>query len=456
MEHSFDLVVVGAGPGGCLAAKTAAKGGLKVCLIEAKPAEYVGLKACGDAVGKHHFDNIGLRYPKGSELCWELRGVKIVSPDGEVVFNVEGAGAKAFLLDRKEFGKRLVKEALDAGAELMDETTAIEPIVEDDRIIAVRVTGKRFRGTIRGRVFVDASGVSAVLRRKAPETPGFERTVDKRDLELAYRELRILEEGLEDVDYGYIYLTQRYAPGGYFWLFPKGVRTVNTGLGVQAVEGNPNPRISFTRFIDDRLPYIARAKVLDGRGAYVPTRRPLDNMVSNGLLVVGDAACQVNPIHGGGIGPAMTAGKLAGETVLEALEKGDVSYKGLWSYNVKHMRGYGSKQASLDVFRMLLQSLSDEDLNYGMSRGLISEEEVLKASMQGEVKLTITEKVLQFLRSIGRLSLIVKLKETAALMKLVKNHYQVFPEDPDEYPGWLRETRRLFDEARKIVGLRKA
>lgn len=439
-----------------MAAKTAAMGGLNVCLIEAKPAEHVGLKACGDAVGKHHFDNIGLRYPSGPELCWELRGIKIVSPDEKTVFRVEGAGAKAFLLDRREFGKRLVKEALDAGTELMDETTAVEPIVEDGYMVAVRVTGKKFRGTIRGRVFIDASGVSAVLRRRAPEVPGFERTVDKSDFEVAYRELRVLREELKDVDYGYIYLTQKYAPGGYFWLFPKGVRSVNTGLGVQAVEGSPNPRISFLRLINDRFSHIVNADVLDGRGAYVPTRRPLDNMVSNGLLVVGDAACQVNPIHGGGIGPAMTAGKLAGETILEALERGDVSFRGLWSYNVRYMRGYGSKQASLDVFRIFLQSLSDDDLNYGMSHGLISEEDVLKASMQGDLRLTISEKTLRFLRSIGRLSLALKLREVAELMKLVKRHYQVFPDSPDDYSDWLRGAREFFNEAKKLVSLRKA
>ena len=66
--EKFDVVIVGAGTGGCMTARTAAKAGLKVCLIDRKERAFIGEKICGDAVGKHHFDNLGLAYPKGEEL----------------------------------------------------------------------------------------------------------------------------------------------------------------------------------------------------------------------------------------------------------------------------------------------------------------------------------------------------------------------------------------------------
>ncbi len=452
MKPLYDLVVVGAGTSGCLAAKTAVENGLNVCLIESKSAENIGLKACGDAVGKHHFDNVGLAYPTGSELCWELEGVKIFSPDFETSFRIMGLGAKAFMVNRREFGRRLIKEALDAGVELMDKTTVLKPIIEDNHVVAIRVKGSVFSGVLRGKVFIDASGVSAVLRRNAPEVPGFERIVDRGDLEIAYREIRVSENEIDDKTFGHIYLSQRYAPGGYFWLFPKGSNVVNIGLGVQFSRAKMEIKNYFTRFIDEKLSWLNKAEILDGRGAFVPTRRPLDNMVSNGLIVVGDAACQVNPIHGGGIGPSMTAGKIAGETAVKALEKGDLSYRGLWNYNVAYMRGYGAKQASLDVFRVFLQSISDDELNYGMSRKLITEEDVLKASLYGEVKLTITDKALRFLRLVGKLSLVSRLRKISELMKTVKLHYQSFPENPDDFPRWLVTTRKLV-ETYKTVGM---
>ena len=62
------MAVVGAGTAGCMTAKTAAKAGLKVCLLDSKEREKIGKKVCGDAVGKHHFDELGLTAPKGEEL----------------------------------------------------------------------------------------------------------------------------------------------------------------------------------------------------------------------------------------------------------------------------------------------------------------------------------------------------------------------------------------------------
>ncbi|MEM2352136.1 MAG: FAD-dependent oxidoreductase, partial [Thermoproteota archaeon] len=66
--YRFDVIVVGAGTAGCMAAWTAAKAGLSVCLIDYKDYDSIGDKVCGDAIGKHHFDNFGLAYPRGDEL----------------------------------------------------------------------------------------------------------------------------------------------------------------------------------------------------------------------------------------------------------------------------------------------------------------------------------------------------------------------------------------------------
>ena len=64
----FDAVVVGAGTAGCLAAKTIAESGLKVCLVERKPKEAIGEKVCGDALGEHHLKTLGLEKPQSGEL----------------------------------------------------------------------------------------------------------------------------------------------------------------------------------------------------------------------------------------------------------------------------------------------------------------------------------------------------------------------------------------------------
>ena len=61
-------------------------------------------------------------------------------------------------------------------------------------------------------------------------------------------------------------------------------------------------------------------------------------MVSNGVMLVGDAASLVNPIHGGGIGPSMLSGYFAGQQIIEALSKGEPTKEALWGYNKKYIR----------------------------------------------------------------------------------------------------------------------
>jgi digeranylgeranylglycerophospholipid reductase len=63
--EKYDAIVVGAGTAGCLAAKTIAESGLKVCLVEKKPRAEIGEKICGDALGEHHLTFLGLQKPNG-------------------------------------------------------------------------------------------------------------------------------------------------------------------------------------------------------------------------------------------------------------------------------------------------------------------------------------------------------------------------------------------------------
>ena len=172
-------------------------------------------------------------------------------------------------------------------------------------------------------------------------------------------------------------------------------------------------------------------------------------MVSNGLVLVGDAACQVNPIHGGGIGPSMVAGRIAGEVVAKALEKGEASRENLWEYNRRFMEVYGAKQAGLDVFRMFLQGLSDEDLNYGMSRRLLREEDVLRVSVSGEVELGVGEKLSRALRGLSKPLFLLKLRAVLRMVKRVKKFYLNYP-DPKGFEGWRRRVENAFREVSKF------
>jgi digeranylgeranylglycerophospholipid reductase len=450
----FDVIVVGAGTAGCMAAKTTVEAGLKVCMVERKRREEIGEKICGDALGEHHLKNLGLEKPQGGELEKRIDGIKIYSPDLETAFTVQHEDFVGYLLNRRLFGQWLLKKALDNGAVLLDSTQCLEPMSEKNFVTGVLAknlkTGENV--LLKSKVVVDASGFLAIIRRKLSRQMRVESEVANQDVEACYREIRQLRQETEKAQYCEIYLNQRVTPGGYSWIFPKGGATVNAGLGVCMRSGFPNPKKQFYEHFLTK-PLFEGSLLLNGGAWYDPTRRPLDNMVGNGVVIIGDAACLVNPIHGGGIGPSMLSGHLAGKTIIEALEKGDVSQKSLWSYNCRYMELYGEKQAGLDVFRMLLLSSRDEDLNYGMRCGLLTEEDVLRTGLGEELHLKVTQAVKRVFRGLNNIRYLNMLRLTVKMMKEVKVHYRNYPETPEDFEGWRMKTEALFKEAgAKIVG----
>ncbi|MEM2739460.1 MAG: NAD(P)/FAD-dependent oxidoreductase [Candidatus Bathyarchaeia archaeon] len=443
MEPSriYDVIVVGAGTGGCSTALFAAEQGLKVCIVDVKREFDIGRKICGDAIGRHHFDNLGLPYPWDA-IINEVKGMKLYSPSRSTVFEIVGEGVSGFMLRRHRFGQSLLRDALNRGVELFDSTRALKPIVDGGVVVGVVAERGGVRVEFKGRVTVDASGVVAVLRRSIPEELLPERFVKPEDVQAAYREVRATGEEYDGCNYGEIYLSRVYAPGGYAWIFPRSDGTVNIGVGVQCGQGYPNPKTLLYRFLDT-VKGIGNT-ILDFGGGLVPTRRPLASLVANGFILVGDSACQVNPIHGGGIGPSMYAGKLAAEAIAEAYDRGLFKAEDLWSYNVGYMRSYGAKQAALDVLRRFLQDLSDEDIDYGMSARLLSEDDILKASMYGTLRITTLEKVKRLIRGSGRPELLLRLRRIARAMNKVRRLYERFPEDIGEFRGWLYGVKSIL------------
>jgi flavin-dependent dehydrogenase len=280
---------------------------------------------------------------------------------------------------------------------------------------------------------------------------GIEREVANEDVEACYREIRQLKQEKENSKYCEIYLNQKVTPGGYTWIFPKGGAKVNVGLGICMRGEFPNPKKQFYKHILAK-PVFEGSLLLNGGAWFDPTRRPLDNMVGNGVVITGDAASLVNPIHGGGIGPSMLSGFYAGKTIAEALGKGDPDQKALWPYNKMYMESYGKKQASLDIFRMFLLTSSDADLNYGMGCKLLTEDDVLKAGMGDDFHLNITETAKRVFRGLKRVRFLNKLRLTVSMMRQVKAHYDTYPDTPENFEEWRLQTEALFNQARtKLV-----
>jgi digeranylgeranylglycerophospholipid reductase len=448
--EKFDAIVVGAGTAGCLAAKTVAEKGLKVCLLEKKTRDEIGEKICGDALGEHHLKFLGLEKPTGGELEAKIDGIQIFSPDEQTIFTIADKDFVGHILNRRLFGQWLLKKATGAGAVLQDNMNFRSPIIEKGAVVGVTAknmkTGKV--AEMRSKVVVDATGYFGMVRKQLPADMGIDRELSNEDVEACYREIRQLKQETENTRYCEIYLNQKASPGGYIWIFPKGSAQVNVGIGAIMRKGYPNPKEQLykTAF---KKPMFDDSRMLTGGSWFDPVRRPIDNMVSDGVMLVGDAASLVNPIHGGGIGPSMLSGYFAGQQISQALEKGEPTKEALWGYNKRYIDTYGKKQGTLDIFKLFLLSCSDEDLNYGMAEKLMTEDDVLKAGMGDDFKLNITETARRVFRGLRRVGFLNRLRLTVTMMKGLSAHYNTYPTTPVGFDAWREQTVKLIEEGRQ-------
>nr|4OPT_A Chain A, Conserved Archaeal protein [Sulfolobus acidocaldarius DSM 639] len=449
-ELKYDVLIIGGGFAGSSAAYQLSRRGLKILLVDSKPWNRIGDKPCGDAVSKAHFDKLGMPYPKGEELENKINGIKLYSPDMQTVWTVNGEG---FELNAPLYNQRVLKEAQDRGVEIWDLTTAMKPIFEDGYVKGAVLFNRRTNEelTVYSKVVVEATGYSRSFRSKLPPELPITEDLDDKDADVAYREVLLTKEDIEDHDYLRIFFDQETSPGGYWWYFPKGKNKVNVGLGIQGGMGYPSIHEYYKKYLDKYAPDVDKSKLLVKGGALVPTRRPLYTMAWNGIIVIGDSGFTVNPVHGGGKGSAMISGYCAAKAILSAFETGDFSASGLWDMNICYVNEYGAKQASLDIFRRFLQKLSNDDINYGMKKKIIKEEDLHEASEKGDLHLSVADKAMRVISGLGRPSLLFKLKAVAESMKKIKELYLNYPRSPSSLGSWRREVDNVLTEFNKSL-----
>jgi digeranylgeranylglycerophospholipid reductase len=130
------------------------------------------------------------------------------------------------------------------------------------------------------------------------------------------------------------YLGNDVAPEGYLWIFPKGERSANVGIGISGRKSRDGSRAKdyLDRFIAKNFP---SGKTIEAIVGGVPVCQPLPCTVADGLMVVGDAARVVDPLTGGGIGSAMFTGRLAARVASECVSAGDCSKDALMRYDTE-------------------------------------------------------------------------------------------------------------------------
>src|SRR2546422_123795 len=183
----------------------------------------------------------------------------------------------------------------------------------------------------------------------------------------------------------------------------------------------------------------------------VSVRRQNDCLVANGYMLVGDSAWMPKPLDAGGIGPAIVAATIIGKNAVEAIESGDVSEGTLWQYNIDFINDYGYKTAGLEIFRRLLQTLTNEQINYGMKH-FLSKLDVDAISKGEHPDFGTVGKLGLMIRGALNKKLADGLRFTAQQNKILTEHYHDFPRTPDGYEAWHRTLHHILDESYTKLG----
>lgn len=340
------VVVVGAGPAGTAAAYNLAKAGLEVVLLER--GDYPGAKnVMGGVLYRQMMDDIIPEFWKEAPVerhiveqrLWVM-GKESVVTLGHKNQRFAAEPYNNFTVLRAKFDQWFAGKAEEAGVMLLTETVAEDLIMDGDKVIGVKTD----RGDIFCNVVIIADGVNSLLAKKA----GFHPELKPDQASLAVKEIIALpKEKIEDrfnlepgqgatielvgeisagmIGLGFIYTNQD---------------TLSVGLGILVSELQKNPAKPYELIEAMKnhpmvKPLLAGGETKEYMAHLIPEGgyKAVPKLYGNGWLIVGDAAQLVNFVHREGSNLAMTSGRLAAETVIEARE--DYSAQSLARYDQK-------------------------------------------------------------------------------------------------------------------------
>lgn len=349
-----DILVVGAGPAGSSAARYAAKGGADVLMIE-KRQEIGSPLRCAEGISKGLLSKVDIQLTPEC-IGGEVKGAKIVSPSGHVLtISEQQAGDEVgIVLNRVFFDKLMAKFAADEGVQIMLKTSANRLLKEDDKVAGVGAEGLNGDLEIRAKCVVGADGFESQIGRWA----GINTNLKLKDITSCFQ--YSLTNIDIDPDYSEFTLGS-VAPGGYAWVFPKGESSANVGLGIQASKLKSPGMIK--RALDDFIAKnekLKKGRQLEMVSGAVSACAPIDRTIADNLILVGDAARQIDPITGGGIANGCIAGRIAGEVLAIAYRENDFSEESLQRYE-KGWRDEMEERLYLNwMAKEKLVTLSDE------------------------------------------------------------------------------------------------
>jgi len=320
VKTETNILVIGAGPAGLSAALEATTKKKSVVILEREREIGYPIHTSGASYTE---DMRKLKNP--DRLFNPIQRCIFTSPHETAEFSLPKP--LVCILDVRGTYQYLAMQAVKNGCDIKLATTAKRPLIINNFVRGVSAIQQGKEIEIYSKMTIDASGFSACLASCIEPFSGWKRYSSGAEYEAYVENL--------DKETVHLIVGNQVAPTGYAWVFPLSADRVRIGVGVTRPDSNLSPIGLLHKIIEKRV------SVLKDLGEITPIELHVGNLpvegssaksIMNGLILVGDSACQANPLVGEGIRQAMIFGKLAGEVAAKAVENDDTSIESLQTY----------------------------------------------------------------------------------------------------------------------------
>lgn len=448
---SFEVIIVGGGPAGVSCAFTLAKMGKKVVILDKKKQDQIGNKTCGDALDLESpmilHEALGLELPKGDEISDKVSKMTVKTNSVDITLRAPG-----YTVDRHIYGQRLLQECIDLGVEIISEAPVREVIIENNFLVGVKYRKDGEIRELRAKLIADCSGTLGAVRRHLPEgfSEGLYQTIPNHHIAATFREIVKLKEDHpypEEIVLAYF---PSIPPPGYLWFFTKGEKRLNIGTGWLKSENllleKPMKQI-YREALNDYYKLDEDYEIEVTGGGQIPIRPPYDCLTFNGGVIIGDAACQVDPTTAEGHGPALVCGYYAGKAMAKAIDSDIYTREGLWDYNTDVMAHYGRRNAISYVTLQFLREIEADGMDFILKKKVLTEDEVKAVYDGNDPDTGMIAVILKIIRCFPRYGLLKNMYKLVSRVKKMGSVYDEYPSNPSDLSSWRSRRNELLGEA---------
>jgi flavin-dependent dehydrogenase len=446
-----DILIIGAGPVGAHAARLFGENGFDVVLVEKNARN-----ACGaqwvNGVPLWQLDDAGLGAPHPQEIYHEGGSFSIVSPLGNSRITLHDA--EMLDLDMRHFGLRLLQAAESQPNVRVFYETAFRSLEFDNtgRPVCASTT----KGQIRFKLVIDASGLSAIVRKQVHTLTKLCPQVLPEDLCTAAQEVR----EISDVRGALNFLERNHSSKGEALAFvnvaggfsllrvhvDQDLQNVAFLSGARALPGIPSAKDLIRQFVQDN-PWTGTMKF--GGQRPIPLRRPYAALSASGIALLGDSGCQVYPAHASGIGVSLLAAKMLSDTLLAASTSGEDigEARVLARYARAFHKKYGALLANSDISRRFSQDLTQEETHTLIDQKLLTTKMIRDSLFQKPVGLHVWDLPSQLAKAMRHPAIARRVLKVAAKVPAVAAMMLSYPRknahDPEKLLKFENRLEKL-------------